>query len=127
VSELHRDHLLAAANTKRGCLQRRLREMLRAREHQPDALPTSVRFLFYELVQLGIVPKQRRSKVPRARGRRADQDMAEAVFLLRDRGLIPWDWIADETRTLENWRCVADSGIPSIARALICGTTSRRP
>lgn len=95
---------LSAPDTKKGKLQRVVLEMLQAREDQPDALPTSVRFLFYELVQQGIIQKSRKSKVAGAKGRRGDQDLCEAVFWLREKGLIPWHWIEDETRSLSVWR-----------------------
>ncbi len=55
------------------------------------ALPTSLRFLFYELVQLGTISKRDVSVV------------SEATMLLRRSGDIPWDWIVDETRTLHRW------------------------
>jgi hypothetical protein len=59
------------------------------------ALPTSARFLFYELVQRGVISKEKTG------ARRPDQDMADALTQLREAGTIPWDWIADETRTLD--------------------------
>jgi hypothetical protein len=60
-------------------------------------LPTSARFLFYEAEQLGAV-----SKVATG-ARRPDQDFGDAVMQLRERGLVPWSWIVDETRTLHDW------------------------
>ena len=56
------------------------------------AIPTSIRFLFYELEQAGVLSKG---------GRRAN--LSEAVMRLRLAGLIPWDWIVDETRDLDQW------------------------
>jgi hypothetical protein len=68
------------------------------REHERDgALPTSARFLFYELVQRGIVSKEQKGK------RRPDQDAGDALRDLREAGIIAWDWIVDETRSLENF------------------------
>src|SRR4029453_3405079 len=64
-----------------------------------QALPTSARFLFYELVQRGIISKERK-----AQGRRPDQDMSDALTDLRERGQIPWEWIVDETRSLDDSR-----------------------
>jgi hypothetical protein len=26
------------------------------------------------------------------------------VYVLREAGIVPWNWIVDETRTLDNWR-----------------------
>jgi hypothetical protein len=65
-------------------------------EHEADgALPTSGRFLFYELVQRSVIRKERTG------ARRPDQDMAGALTQLRESGQVPWEWIADETRTLD--------------------------
>lgn len=88
---------LSAPTTKRGRMQRACLERL---EHHRDndALPTSARFIFYELVQAGIVSKQKTG------ARRPDQDVGEALFHLRNVGIIPWDWIVDETRSLSMWR-----------------------
>ena len=67
-------------------------------EHQrDDAIPTSNRFLFYELEGRGIVSKEQKGK------RRPDQDMTEALTQLRESGQIPWNWIVDETRSLESF------------------------
>ena len=51
---------LSASGSKKGKLQRIILKMLRAREYQPDGLPTNTRFIYYELVQTGIVPKPRK-------------------------------------------------------------------
>jgi hypothetical protein len=48
--------------------------------------------LFYELEQAGIL-----SKVP-AGARRPEQNLIDAVKYLREVGLVPWDWIVDDTR-----------------------------
>ena len=69
-------------------------------EHEQDgALPTSSRFLFYELVQRGILSKERK-----AQARRPDQDLHVALTQLRESGEVPWDWIVDETRSVEDYR-----------------------
>jgi hypothetical protein len=65
-------------------------------EHERDgALPTSVRFLFYELVQSGQIPMK-------AKGR-ADRLVSEALMDLRESGQIAWENIVDETRNLEDY------------------------
>jgi hypothetical protein len=61
-------------------------------------LPTSHRFLYYELVQAGVVPKAATG------ARRADQDLIDALTRLREAGRVPWDWIVDETRELTTYR-----------------------
>jgi hypothetical protein len=68
-------------------------------EHEAAGeLPTSNRFLLYEL---------RQASDPRLYGVRnrrdghsQDQYVSEASAWLRDNGLVPWDWIVDETRSL---------------------------
>ena len=68
-------------------------------EHEQDgALPTSSRFLFYELVQRGILSKERK-----AQARRPDQDLHVHLTPLRESGEVPWDWIVDETRSLDDF------------------------
>jgi hypothetical protein len=91
---------LSAANTKRGRLQRTCLELLQDREHQPDGLPTSTRFIYYELVQGGAILKKREAGKT---GRRSDQDVCDAIFFLRKVGEIPWEWIVDETRSIQHW------------------------
>jgi hypothetical protein len=67
-------------------------------EHERDgALPTSARFLFYELVQRGQLSKHATG------ARRPDQDLHDALTDIREDGRIPWDWIVDETRSLEDY------------------------
>jgi hypothetical protein len=111
---------LAPASSKRGRLQRACLEILRAHEQQPNGLPTSTRFIYYELVQRGDIAKK--PAVGKRGGRRPDQDVAEVVFLLRKNGLIPWEWIVDETRNLDSWRyadTVADFLKDTVAGARI--------
>jgi hypothetical protein len=61
-------------------------------------LPTSARFLFYELVARAIISKFSKGK------RRPDQDMIDALTSLRVDRTIPWDWIVDETRDVRYHR-----------------------
>jgi hypothetical protein len=71
------------------------------REHEaagPDALPTSARFLFYELIGRQVLSKEKTG------ARRTDQDLHDALTDLREDGVVPWNWIVDETRSLEDWR-----------------------
>jgi hypothetical protein len=49
-------------------------------EHRADnALPTSVRFLFYELISRGIISKE---------GERPDKDVSKGLTDLRERELV---------------------------------------
>ena len=84
-------------------MQRALLKQLRV--HERDAtLPTSARFLFYELVQLGVISKHATG------ARRADQNIIDALTHLRETGLVDWDAIIDETRALTSFRTA-----PSVA------------
>ena len=83
---------LSAPHTAKGRLQRALLELLRVHERD-GMLPTSARFLFYELVAAEVISKTR------TEARRADQNMSDALTHLRETGHVPWDWIVDETRT----------------------------
>jgi hypothetical protein len=86
------------------------------REHlAAGMLPTSIRFLFYELVALSIISKQASGVLrPGAVGqRRPDQDVIDAITSLRESGLIPWNAIVDETRSLNDY-----SGFRSIAEGV---------
>jgi hypothetical protein len=77
-----------------------LRELLIAllREHERDGtIPTNARFLYYELVQRKQLSKDRIG------ARRPDQDMHDALTDIREDGRVPWNWIVDETRALENY------------------------
>ncbi len=86
--------LLSAPGTKAGNLQRACLELLR--QHERDgALPTNGRFLFYELEQMGVVPKHNEGMK-----RTPSQDVSEATMRLRQEGLVPWEWILDESREL---------------------------
>jgi hypothetical protein len=69
---------LSAPHTAKGRLQRKLLELLRVHERD-GMLPTSIRFLFYEPVAAGAVPKAATGK------RRADQNTIDAVTQLRER------------------------------------------
>jgi hypothetical protein len=87
---------MPAATTKIGKLRAQLIALLQ--EHERD-----------ELVARGIVSKERPKPPPGKRGRRADQDMIDALMDIRESGAIPWSWIADETRKVEDY-----TGDPSI-------------
>jgi hypothetical protein len=75
-------------------------------EHRRDgALPTSVRFLFYELVARSIIAKE---------GDRPDKIVSEALTDLRERRLVRWEDIVDETRSVEDF-----SGSTTVAGDLL--------
>jgi len=88
-------------------LREALLELLREHERD-DMLPTNARFLFYELIARSVVSKEKTG------ARRPDQDMHDALTQLRESGEVPWDWIEDETRTLEDY-----SGYSSIQKGVL--------
>jgi hypothetical protein len=77
--------------TKIGDMREKVLEVLR--EHERDsALPTSIRFIYYELVMRGAVRKDDPN---------GTRYVSAAATDLRETGEVPWDWIVDETRSLE--------------------------
>jgi hypothetical protein len=97
---------LSHFRTKTGKLQRALLALLT--EHEEDgAIPTSARFLFYELEQRGVVPKHYLDDQGRKRARQPGGDIADALTHLRQHGLVPWDWLEDEVRHLSRWAYAA--------------------
>jgi hypothetical protein len=98
---------LSALETKAGRLQRACLDLLR--HHESDgAIPTNGRFVFYELEQIGKTPKHYLDEHGRERARTPAQDISDALMVLRRIGLVPWDWLTDETRELTEWE-YADS------------------
>jgi hypothetical protein len=93
---------LSGPNTKAGRLQRHVLKLYS--EHARDgALPTSGRFLFYELETRGIVQKKYYDGAGNERPRKPYQDVWDALTRLREEGLVLWEDIVDETRTLDVW------------------------
>jgi hypothetical protein len=86
--------------SKAGLLRSAVLELLREHEASGE-LPTSNRFLFYELRQRGGPLFGHKS---RGQGRSEDQNLSDASKWLRDEGLVPWSWIVDETRSLTAYR-----------------------
>ena len=84
------------ATSKIGALRHLLFGLLQ--EHERDGtIPTNARFLFYELVQRGQISKERTG------ARRRRPDLHDALIDMREDGRIPWDWIVDETRSLDDY------------------------
>ncbi len=84
---------LSAEHTAKGQLQRACLEVI-DRYEAAGELPTSARFIYYDLRQAGYPLKDHDA-------RRPDQDVIDAVKHLRDAELVPWNWISDETRDVE--------------------------
>ena len=84
---------LSAEGTAKGRLQRACLRLLH--EHEVDGtLPTSARFVYYELKQAGYPFKEHQA-------RRPDQDVIDAIMDLREIGIVPWEWLSDETRSID--------------------------
>jgi hypothetical protein len=80
-------------------------------QHKRDgALPTSARFLFYELLTLRVLSKEKKG------ARRPDQILHDALTQLREAGVIPWSDIVDETRDVEDY-----TGYDTILEGVLAG------
>jgi len=124
----------AAEYGRPGTESAKLREALHKllMEHEAAGeLPTSHRFLFYELEQAGIVSKNRINPDTGVKIQRPDGPVIKALTYLRERGIVPWSWIADESRSLTEWEfagSVAEYLSNQVNRARIdCWGESRSP
>jgi hypothetical protein len=73
------------------------------------SLPTSATFVFYELEGMGAVTKSPiNSRTGKPRKRTDRQYVSDALMDLRLAKLIPWEWIADETRAVSMWEFTDD-------------------
>jgi len=86
-----------------------------AEHEEQDLIPTNGRFLYYELVHRNVFPKH-------AKKGTTDPDTIIGLALteLRKKGLVPWDWINDETRDIDDWAVyssIKDSVIASVRYA----------
>jgi hypothetical protein len=97
---------LSPPDSRKGQVQRLALQKLRDKDAAGE-IPTSIRFVFYELEQAGLLSK-RTLKLDGTEGKRKPtQDLTDALTHLRERGLIPWDWIVDESRNVDTWRFAA--------------------
>jgi hypothetical protein len=104
--------LLAPADTKKGRLQRLVLDL--HEEHvAAGTIPTNGRFLFYELAQRGAIDKAKARGHPGVK-RGVDQDLNVALTDLRKLGLIPWDDIIDESRSIASY-----VGSPTVLEGLL--------
>lgn len=93
---------LAHPSTKSGKVQRACLELIK--EHERDgSLPTNGRFIFYEIVQRGILPKSYLDERGQKKPRQPAADVTDALTVLRRLRLVPWNWIEDETREMSDW------------------------
>ena len=104
-----------------------LRDLLFAllQEHDGDGtIPTNARFLFYELVQRGQLSKEKTGV------RRPDQILHDALTDIREDGRIPWNWIVDETRSIEDYTgyaSVKDGVLAQLSHIALDPWRSRAP
>ncbi len=111
------DLRLSKPQTKAGRLQRAVLDLLEEHRRAGD-LPTSNRFLLYELRQRG---GPLFGHTSRGQGRSHDQNLSDASKWLRDEGLVPWSWIVDETRSVTEWEYAA-----SVAEYLVASVDAAR-
>jgi hypothetical protein len=90
--------------TQAACLREAAHQHLLAHESSGE-LPTSNRFILYELRQAHHPALHGSKSRGRGKGARSeDQNLSDAVMWLRERAIVPWDWLADETRSLTSYR-----------------------
>jgi hypothetical protein len=83
----------------------RLKTYKLIQEHVADGtIPTSLRFLFYEMVARGWLNKS----LPEGDNRRPEHLLIGALKLLRVWGVVPWEFIVDETRHFNNYTGYSD-------------------
>jgi hypothetical protein len=99
---------LSRPETKAGRLQRSCLQLI-AEHERAGTLPTNGRFLFYELEQRGAIEKAYYRPDGAKAPRQPKDDIADALMHLREKGIIPWEWITDETRSVRNWRYAASA------------------
>jgi hypothetical protein len=112
IDESKRD-LMSSPDCARGKLQRICLNLLREHRKQgDDGIPTNNRFLAYELIQRGIIVKRNEKGK-----RRGDQNLHEALTHLRETGIVPWQWLDDESRTPifnQSWNSLAEWGTTAV-------------
>jgi hypothetical protein len=96
---------LSRPGTKARRVQDAVLELLREHARQQYGLPTYTRLLFYELEGVGLAVKPSPDDDRRHRRRSlgwppGEQDVIDAVAVLRKAGEIPWEWIIDGERPL---------------------------
>jgi hypothetical protein len=113
---------LSRPDSGAGRIQRMVLQLLL--DHQAAGeIPTSARFVFYELEGRGLVHKSARGQSRRGGvNSPRETEVSEALMTLRKQGVVPWEWIVDETRHLDEWEhapTVAEYVRRSVDRARI--------
>jgi hypothetical protein len=116
---------LSPPATAKGRLQRIALERLEEKNTAGE-IPTSIRFLFYELEQRGDVSKRAKNLDGSDSKRKPDQNLIDAVTHLREMGLVPWEWIVDESRDVSTHLC-PDTVAEYVIRMARVATINRFP
>ena len=124
------DARLSRPNTARGRMQRLVLQVQLEYEAAGE-LPTSGRFVFYEMETAGLVRKSSRGESRRGSGDDPrEQEVTDALIWLRDKGVVPWTGLrtrpANCTSGNTPRRSPSLSGPPSISLGSIRGPVSRR-
>lgn len=101
--------MAALSATKKDRVEDLVMDHYRRHLADPDGLPTTGRFLFYECEQEGNAAKPSPTDTRPNRRRSigwppGSQDITDGLTRLRTAGLIPWDHIADTERSLLIWQ-----------------------
>jgi hypothetical protein len=119
---------LSKPASKRGQFQRHCLQLLR--EHQAEGtIPTNGRFIFYEGEQRGFWPKHYTGSTAE-HPRQPSFDVSDALTWLREKDIIPWDWITDETREIADWNSgssIADYLLDAVEYARLNPWGDKRP
>ncbi|HEY8649988.1 MAG TPA: hypothetical protein VIL70_03645 [Chthoniobacterales bacterium] len=102
--------------SKAAALRQTILEVVREHE-RARMLPTSIRFIYYELIAREIVSKVRTGK------RRTDHNTIDAITQLHESGAIPWGYIEDETRELSDYTGYATMREAALASLELPGWT----
>jgi hypothetical protein len=126
MSVLERDgDGLSAENTAKGKLQRIALERMLHKQRLGE-IPTSIRFVFYELEQAGLQSKRAKNLDGSDSKRKPDQNLIDALTHLREHDLIPWGWVVDESRDVSTW-LYADSVAEYLANSVELANIDRFP
>jgi hypothetical protein len=90
--------------TGRGMAQKNLDLIEQSRSILAEIKPTTVRGVAYQLFTRGLIENM---------GDKCVRNVSRMIVIARERGIIPWEWIVDETRQEErvsSWNGLGDFG-----------------
>ena len=91
-----------------GRLREAVHAFLLSIEDTPNAIPTSSRFIYYEMRDSKYASVLFGARDRRQGRRSVEQNITDALTFLREKGHIPWEWISDETRMIHLQNDYAD-------------------